>query len=297
MCLPGPAEARRQLAELAVPDAAAAEAIETLPSPSGDREIWWLLERCQHWLVSDAGGFRPLGAWPSLPLSLGPVGRYFHLYVFLATLPQVRSWHAAKGVPDPISRLTLTDTGKQLEIHGRTHGIGGMHAQHWLTWHFRCSLYRLGRLQFNRSEIGYEAEKLEQAGAPFRPGDQALATHIPEVGPLTPEACDASFGQARPFFEQLFFGSTYRWATCNSWLLDDQLAEYLPAGSNIIRFQRRFHLLPGGSDGDQAVLEFVFRRPGADLSELPQRTTLERAVVAHLRSGRHWVSRSGWLEL
>ena len=295
--LPDAQQAHRQLAELAVPDGPAAEALDALPSPAGDPEIWWLLERCQHRLVADTGGFTRVQAWPSLPLPLGAVGRYFYLYVFLAALPHVRSWHAANGVAPEISRLTLADAGKQVEIHGRTHGAGGMHTQDWLTWHFRCALYRLGRLQFNRSEIGYDAERLERAGAPFCHGDQALGTHIPEVGPLTPEACDASLRQARPFFEELFGGSTYRWATCNSWLLDDQLAEYLPAGSNIIRFQRRFHLLPGGTDGDQSVLEFVFRRPGADLSDLPQRTTLERAVVAHLRAGRHWVTRSGWLEL
>jgi hypothetical protein len=53
----------------------------------------------------------------------------------------------------------------------------------------------------------------------------------------------------------------------------------------------------GGSDGDRAVFEFVFRRVRPSLDELPQRTTLERAVVTHLRSGRHWQSRLGWIAL
>jgi GNAT-like C-terminal domain len=43
-------------------------------------------------------------------------------------------------------------------------------------------------------------------------------------------------------------------AICTSWLLDDQLAAYLKPDSNIIRFQRRFSLLPDSSDGDDDVL-------------------------------------------
>src|SRR5262249_22697493 len=87
-------------------------------------------------------------------------------------------------------------------------------------------------------------------------------------------------------------------ATCTSWLLDEQLSEYLPAGSNIMRFAQRFELVPGSLNYDEGILNFVF---GAglkkELDDLPQRTTLERAVVEHIRSGRHWRLRTGWLSL
>jgi hypothetical protein len=46
---------------------------------------------------------------------------------------------------------------------------------------------------------------------------------------------------------------------------------------------------------------FVFHRrydglnvPTTLLDELPQQTTLQRAIVAHLRAGGHWHSRTGW---
>jgi hypothetical protein len=99
-----------------------------------------------------------------------------------------------------------------------------------------------------------------------------------------------------------FSAERYQVAICTSWLLDDQLASYLEPDSNIIRFQRRFSLLPDGGDGDKDMLMFVFRRAPASLSaaslnELPQRTSLERAVVAHLEGGHHWKVRTGWLEL
>ena len=88
-------------------------------------------------------------------------------------------------------------------------------------------------------------------------------------------------------------------------MLDPQLAEYLPATSRIVAFQRRFTLYDeapepvtdGRTAGDRSVLTFVFRQPGVTLDELPQDTTLRRAAVAHLRAGRHWAQRSGWLTL
>jgi len=76
------------------------------------------------------------------------------------------------------------------------------------------------------------------------------------------------------------------------------LGEYLPGDSNILAFARRFELVPGALDNDEAMLQFVFgaQRPG-ELQALPQRTTLERAVVRHIQSGRHWRLRTGWLSL
>ena len=86
--------------------------------------------------------------------------------------------------------------------------------------------------------------------------------------------------------------------TCGSWLMDEQLAEYLPSDSNILRFQRRFTIDSGWSvQGDDDVVRFVFGQLPDTLDELPQRTTLQRAVVQHLRDGRHWYIRQGWLAL
>src|SRR5207237_1385047 len=126
----------------------------------------------------------------------------------------------------------------------------------------------------------------------------ALDVHVPATGPMSPQLCEASFTAAKNFFARHFPEADHRFATCTSWLLDEQLAEYLPENSNIVQFQRRFELVPGapvegGPDDDAAVLKFVFHRaptpvrPG-DLDGLPQETTLHRAIVAHLRAGRHW---------
>jgi hypothetical protein len=41
----------------------------------------------------------------------------------------------------------------------------------------------------------------------------------------------------------------------------------------------------------------VFRKSVAEFGTVPQRTTLQRAIVSHLRTGGHWRVRCGWLPL
>jgi hypothetical protein len=288
--LPPVVEAPALLARLGASADDAAAVLAGWPSPERDPAAWWLVERCAHVLVRDFGGCRLLG-WPPLP------GRLVYAYVFLAVLPRVREWQKLRGVPDDVGWATFADLGRQMAVHRRIHGTAGLEDGDWLAFHFRGALYALGRLQFNRGRTEKSAERLRAAGAPVQRGDFVLDVHIPEGGPLTPEACDASFAAVRRFFARHFPEEPYRVATCRSWLLDEQLAGYLGPDSNIVRFQRRFRLAPAGREADADVFGFVFGRRAVSLDDVPQRTRLERAIVAHLRAGRHWRERTGWLEL
>ncbi|MEK6225348.1 MAG: acyltransferase domain-containing protein [Chloroflexota bacterium] len=267
------------------------EILAAWPSPDMDSEIWRSLERAYEALVNELGGFAPLEL-PRPAVESTPLGRYFFVYVYLAALADVRRFHVQRRVPDEISWATLADLGRNLNRDRLLLGDGGLRTSGWLTLHFRGSLYELGRLQFNRMNV--LAARVADA---FREGDPALGIHIPESGPLTPEACDDSLGQAHPFFAGHFPETPTRLGICTSWLLDPQLAEYVAPDSNIMRFQRRFKLVGDGYDGDADVLRFVFHRIAPNFDELPQRTTLERAIVTHLRVGKHWRNRTGWLEL
>jgi hypothetical protein len=297
--LPGATEIPSLLERLGIAGADAAELTGAWPSPDRTPEVWWLLERCRHCIIRDLGGTSPLGSWPPIPQSLGVLGRLFYAYVFLAAVPDIRRWHQQRDIPDGVSWATLADLGRHLAIHRRIRGHGGLESPSWLRPHFRGALYQLGRLQFCRSQVPYEPATLERLGARFRHGAPALDLHIPEEGPLTPVACDQSLRWARSFFPRHFPAERYEVPICTSWLLDDQLAAYLKPDSNILRFQRRFRLLPGSVDDgdDDDILRFVFRREAPDLDELPQATSLERAVVGHLRAGHHWKVRTGWLDL
>lgn len=276
---------------LAIAEEDQREILAAWPSAETDPETWKCLERAYETLVNDLGGFAPIDL-PGPAIGSTPIGRYFFVYVYLAALADVRRFHARRGIADDISWATLSDLGRNLKRDRLLLGDGGLRTSGWLTLHFRGSLYQLGRLQFNRTRV-----RAAHVADAFGEGDPAVGIHIPESGPLTPLACDDSLANAQPFFARHFPETPTKLAICTSWLLDPQLAEYLAHDSNIIRFQRRFELVGEGWDGDADILRFVFHRIAPKIDDLPERTTLERAIVAHLRKGEHWRSRTGWLDL
>ncbi|HLN04676.1 MAG TPA: acyltransferase domain-containing protein [Acidimicrobiales bacterium] len=302
--LPSCPAAAAVLGRLGVAGEDAVEPLASLPSARADPEIWWLLGRCRGRVLTGLGQMAPPEWWPQLPAHLGAAGRSFYVHLYLAMLPETLAWHRRHGVPETVSWATLADLGRHMAIHRRIYGSTGVDAPWWMMLHLRGELLECGRLQYDRHLIGlpHEIAWYGEAGAlalgtGFRIGDPALGIHIPEAGPLSPDACDASLHQARSLFGRCFPEANRRIATCTSWLLDDQLQHYLDPDTNILRFQRRFELVEGSFDDDEGILGFVFRRSGSGLDRLPQTTALERGVVAHLRAGGHWRVRTGWLLL
>ncbi|MEQ7011303.1 hypothetical protein ABN028_34555 [Actinopolymorpha sp. B17G11] len=175
-----------------------------------------------------------------------------------------------------------------------------MDAEWLLSRTYRGLSYRLGRLVFERGRPQPESTTHAVLG----PGQSGVAVHVPRVGGrLDPGACDDSFARAQNFFPRHFQDNPVAF-DCHSWLMDDQLGHYLPATSNIIRFQRRFAFFNDNEPADHEILALVFARrydgphvPGELLDELPQDTTLQRAIVTHLHRGGHWHSRTGWCPL
>jgi hypothetical protein len=301
--LPRPAdeEINSVLRRLGCSPEAVADTVETWPDAARDPERSWLLRRSHRRLLSSLGDFdAPYGPWPQLPEALGATGSCFYLHLFVATLPATRAWHEAHGIPDDISWTTLADLGRHVAIHRRIHGTTGIDAPGWMMLHLRGGLYEIGRLQYAPLHFGRDGEWPPEAdravlGDGFQDGDDALGVHIPAAGALDHDACEASYREAKVFFDTYFPTANKRVATCSSWLLDDQLADYLPADSNIVRFQRGFNLVAGGRDADEQVITFVFRNRGVSMEQA--QTVLERAVVAHLKAGRHFRWRTGWREL
>lgn len=192
---------------------------------------------------------------------------------FIARIPQARALHARLGLTDEESRATLQELPRHARLDRLVHGAPGLRTGWWVELSYSGKLVELGRLQFELCD-GY------------------LNVHIPETGPLDPAACDASFARATQLFP------AYREARCTSWLLDPQLPTLLPETSNIVRFQQRWEPLEERGEEDERVLEFVFHTLDlAHLDRLPQETTLQRAIVSHLRGGGHFAGVLGRLDL
>ena len=279
--LPAKADAPAILERLAVRPADAAEIMAGWPD--ADSALWtpelrWLLDRSIALVRADLGGYGWLPPGPELPRERGLAWRHLYVYAYLALVDAVRGYHRDHGIAEAVSWASLADLGRNLDVDRRMNREGWPVMQSWLTLHARGAVYELGRLQHQR-------------------GSTAIDLHVPDSGPLTPKAVTASLEEARGFFEQHFPDERYAAFACGSWLLDPQLLEYLPEDSNIIQFQRRFELEPyqepEGLDCDVEVLRFAFRSLTTPLDQLPRRTALQRAIVDHLKAGRHWYWRRG----
>ncbi|MGW7609760.1 acyltransferase domain-containing protein [Streptomyces sp. NPDC054766] len=298
--LPDADELPDVLLDLAVPHEHINELVALRAQLADDPEAVTLLARCVTRFVRDMGqmgkGWEP----PAFPATTGPLGRCFHLYVFIAALPYVRAHHRERGVPEDVSRRTLADLGRHVAVHHRRAGGPGLLFPWWIALHFHGELFQLGRLQFQRVLLGRRtAAAAAAAGLDLGPRAPCLSLHITDFrGPLSPTACDRSLALAREFFARHYPDERHEIAVCNSWLLDPQLKRYLPADSNIIRFQDRFHLECEETTPDDTVpIGFVFGDPELPLDGLPRRNSVERAVVDHLRGGGHWYGGRGWFAL
>ncbi len=251
-------------------------------------------------------GMGRLLAWkqPELPAAFDPQdraaqveARFFYPVAFAATLPDTLAFHRTRAIPDSASRAILADVGRHLRVFERTFGRTGLHVQDWFSLHFRGLIYDFGRLQANLERLDAPADQLRAAEAPVVTGSVVAGVHIPDSGPLRPDAVDAALAGIRPFFARHFPElPAISTAHCMSWLLDEQLIDMVP-GSNIARFCARWRPIGPATDGDASVRDFVFRRPYADPADLTASSRLERAILAHWQAGGHMRSRSGWLKL
>lgn len=302
--LPPAAQLSERLHTMGLGPAERAEISEAGAIVAADPGLRWLTARAGAQLAGLRAGLDdPVpatgGGWPTPQTpSSELLRRWLWVVVFAAALPALQRWHAKHGIDRVISDATVADVGDQAAAHRRQHGTPGLSEQAWLRRVFGGRLLRVGRLQVEIQPTGADAAALTGAG--LAPDTATVAAHIPASGgPLTPESVDDFLVRAGPAASSLT-GVRPALLSCASWLLDPQLAQHLPIGSNIVAFGRRFQLLPRrpGDEPDEDVLKFAFEVPaGTPLDRLPRRTTLHRALADHLGAGGHWWARSGWLRL
>ena len=246
----------------------------------------------------------PIPIWPDFAADDG-LGRYFFFYLFALDAPEARDHLEVAGFPHEVIDRSFEVLARHCATHLRKWGVVGVDAGWWMLPVLRGELVQVGSLQFHRVNLGvgslspspwYSAEESAALGAGFCHGDPSIGLHIPQQTDLAPPVLDRSIAEARELLGDVWPVAQRRLATCQTWMLDDRLVEYLAPTSNIVAFQSRFALLPRWHEDDDDVLEFVFRRPNTDLEDRLLTTSLERAVVRVLREGHHWRNRTGWFD-
>ncbi|WP_025274204.1 acyltransferase domain-containing protein [Haloglycomyces albus] len=229
--------------------------------------------------------------WPKLPSST-PADALLGLYPLLAALDDMVNYHRQHNVNQVHSRRVMSDVGEKLRLNRRLYQRAGLDVAFWFTCHVRGSLYQLGRLQFCIE------------GSTTQPH---LGLHIRgEGGPLSVERIADSVHLAREFFPKsfpdLFPAPEEITMTCDSWLLDPQLNDWLPARSNIRAFASLFDLIGpeenAGRDAAGDIYRFVYALPESVAPiELPRNSSMRAALADAFEAGVQWKSRVGVLNL
>jgi hypothetical protein len=245
----------------------------------------------------------PVPIWSDL-YDGGVEGRLFYFYLFALCFDEAVAYLRHQNTPERIIDSTMNILARHSATYERKWGNLGVEAGWWMLIVLRGELLQIGSLQFHLVSLGvgtlspewYDETVAQHLGPGFRQGDSSIGLHIPQDADLSPEALDRTFDEARAILGQLWPVEHRRLATCRSWIMDDRLVSCLRADSNLVSFQQRFELVPGWVEDDEDVLDFVFRLPTTVFVDLPQRTSLERAVIAVLEGGEHWHTRSGWFD-
>jgi|GEM_PF-1730359 len=120
-----------------------------------------------------------------------------------------------------------------------------------------------------------------------------LDLHIPSGGDMSMDSCYSSIRDAFKFFKKHFPDCRADAVMCWSWIFNTQLEELLP-NSNLAKFIQTSYVFPADSTGDDGM-NFIFGSKTDDLSVLPKKSSLQKAMISVLEQGNQL--RSGGMYL
>ncbi len=110
------------------------------------QRLFW---HCYYMLfLSEVPQIGLISHWPMIPQDVSEYSDMFYAFVFLSGVPVIRRIHREKMIPEDISEDTLSDFELWINEHRKRTGRWGFSQKAWITHHFSCDLFKLGRLQF-----------------------------------------------------------------------------------------------------------------------------------------------------
>lgn len=206
----------------------------------------------------------------------GVKGSIGSLLFFLSLCPAAKNFYDKKGLGRALYLDTFYDLTMKAAECKKLQGIWGTTTS-WFGRFFDLTRFKFSRLEFEGYEISFDYMN-------FKKGDKGVNIHIPEDGPLCRDQCLASYRMASEFYHKLQKDGKILFM-CSSWLLAEEIAEFMPAQSNILKFAADFDIISvrkekGFPDG--------WRVFGADYTkspdQLPRSTSLQRGYADYLVS-------------
>ena len=179
-----------------------------------------------------------------------------------------------ENIPEIIWLDTMKAFTRFVNEHHASTGEYGFDRDFWTTRQVNAQLLRIGELEYEMCQ---------------HEGRDIISLHIPSDADMSADKLNTSVSAAREFIAEWYPQWAQAPMVCSTWLPAPALRDMLPGNANIIRFQNAFDILEVDPEPDD-VLEWVFRlteeqQKNADISALPENTTLQREVKKLLLSG------------
>lgn len=215
-----------------------------------------------------------------------PDFRIRFLYYFSRMACETYEWYQQEGIEERIYWDTFYDLTLWCNNSYRDYGEYGINQYDWFFRHIEGRIFRLGRLEFEVMESEWDINYEEKV---IRKGDTVVSIHIPQGTRLDVHKIKDSFEQAHKYM-----GNAYLYL-CHSWLLYPGLSAMLNKESNILKFQKFFHILEVDYDGKEAE-ERIYHEKQDNPELYPEVTSLQRNVKHYLLSGQRMGSGLGVLK-
>ena len=193
------------------------------------------------------------------------------------------------AIDDEIYTASMRELTVWSKTCERERGHIGFYEWGWFVNFLDASIVRLGRLEFHEVRF-HDGLTWEKSGFTVRGGDKVINMHIPEDGPLDPEAVQEAFRRAYRYFGRTgpaFF-------VCDSWLLWPGNYDFLGETSRIRAFMDNFHIIAWDDKKNCGDLWRVFgHRDSWDPAGLPRNTELQRRMADYLEKNGN-VTGSGY---
>ena len=121
-----------------------------------------------------------------------------------------------------------------------------------------------------------------------------MAFHIPTDVDLRPEVLRPSVKEGIAELFRLFPDYADATVYCQSWLMSPLLKDFLPEGSNILKFQEMFDMEPEGIPS-KLLLTWVFKNPKLPPEDYPEDTSLQRKLKKFFLEGGEFLDGRGYL--
>jgi hypothetical protein len=195
---------------------------------------------------------------------------------------RLKQEYEARGLAPDIYHNSMLDIKYKLEECKLVKGVIGSFVAFWFDRFFNLTRFALGRLQFEMVDLGNSYEK---DGLVLTPESRVINIHIPRtMTPLDESSCDEAFARAKAFFaDQTGDVCVF---LCHSWLLFPEHEHMLSHESNVYKFMKRFDIFRSGTSRNREDLWRLFDTDEKRWDKLPADSSLRRAYVKQLSSGR-----------